>query len=84
LSDFHRKHYKAIAKIISKVENTTIRTMLAENFAILFSEDNELFNRERFLKACGIEPTRPITDKEKQSKTKQGDDASPIDFWIGG
>lgn len=63
---FTRQHYKAIAEII-RFEYTafdgtgeddyegklTIRN-ITNNLADYFADDNPLFNRQKFLKACGL------------------------------
>ena len=64
-----KKYYKAIAEIIKKnrvesydswLEYEEQRTrelginVIAEDLAQMFIEDNPHFDRERFLKACGI------------------------------
>ncbi len=60
-------HYKSIAKIIKQAARTdrdyepeiTIgennrRMWLIENLANYFEQDNTLFNRDNFVKACGL------------------------------
>lgn len=46
-----RKDYVRIAAII-KARGSDVD--LANDFADLFEEDNERFDRERFLTACGV------------------------------
>jgi hypothetical protein len=55
-----RKHYQQIADMIRQTytlndghEAGTI-AHIAEQFAIIAKRDNQAFNRDRFLEACGI------------------------------
>lgn len=66
-SKYQKRHYEDVARIMSgatyimdqcdrpdcgcKVETPAI----IKDFATLFAADNPLFNRDRFLKACGLE-----------------------------
>lgn len=59
---FTKQHYKAIAKIVK--DNTTIDSrneyvmnvdFLMNDLADYFVKDNKLFDREKFLTACGFE-----------------------------
>ena len=60
-----KKHYEAIAAILKKYYtcDTTQRNQLAQqgflelssDIADYFTTDNKLFNREKFLSACGVE-----------------------------
>jgi hypothetical protein len=66
---FTKQHYKAIAEIINnrKVTNDNYccgceldgaektRLHIVNQLAGYFAQDNELFDREKFLKACGLE-----------------------------
>lgn len=47
-----RKHFKAIAEIISSQPDVSIT--LAEELASYFKSDNPNFDRDRFLTACGF------------------------------
>ncbi len=59
---FTKQHYNAIAKIVK--ENTIVigttgqgeihKRDFIEYLANYFEQDNALFDRERFLKACGL------------------------------
>ena len=53
----HRKHYRKIASIIkdSKCENYNTRInkyTLIEDLCIMFKEDNNNFDKQRFIEAC--------------------------------
>jgi hypothetical protein len=49
-----KKHYAAIAAIIAQSEETTDPVyFIARQLSVLFASDNERFDRERFLAACG-------------------------------
>lgn len=52
-----KKHYEAIACEISFLfgRNRTCAEIIAHRLADYFQQDNPRFDRERFLKACGIE-----------------------------
>ena len=60
-----RKHYKAIAEIINRTENESVsigvtypkidKRELVFEFADYFEQDNPRFNRNRFMKACGLD-----------------------------
>lgn len=56
-----RKDYVAIADVFAKAADSTVRRTkrdvareLAEEVANVFAADNPAFDRERFLKACGV------------------------------
>jgi hypothetical protein len=49
-----KKNYLAAAKIVLKTEKRS-RLAVAEAFVLLFSPDNQLFDTQRFLRACGID-----------------------------
>lgn len=53
-----RKDYVAVAKIIADNDSGmsiwTVRARIADALAEMFAADNPRFDRERFLKACGI------------------------------
>ena len=54
---FSTRHYEAIAAVIERelpMYYQSIRDV-AYRMADLFAGDNPRFNRERFLKACGIQ-----------------------------
>jgi hypothetical protein len=50
-----RKHFKAIAETISEIDNTYERENVALRFAKMLPQFNGLFDRQRFLEACGVE-----------------------------
>lgn len=58
---YTKRHYEDVAHIISRLQGRTLmepremRSPLAEQFAILFDADNPLFDRARFLAACGLD-----------------------------
>lgn len=47
----HRKDYVLNAAVIAQLEN---RQAVAEAFAAALAEQNANFNKELFLKACGV------------------------------
>jgi hypothetical protein len=57
-----KKHYIAIAREIAELlkdmegSNTAINAiaLLASRLACIFKDDNPAFDRERFLRACGV------------------------------
>lgn len=52
---FQRRHYEFIANAIRESKgNYYDRKNLAWYFAIALEKENERFNRELFLKACGV------------------------------
>uniref|UniRef100_A0A6M3KIX1 Uncharacterized protein n=1 Tax=viral metagenome TaxID=1070528 RepID=A0A6M3KIX1_9ZZZZ len=56
---FSKQHYKAIARIIAEENNPRLldegaRIYLCDELSILFQEDNPLFDKEKFSKACGL------------------------------
>ena len=63
MSIFARQHYQAIAEVFATKTADVYSTHseyiaacnLAEDFCDMFLLDNPNFNRERFLKACGME-----------------------------
>jgi hypothetical protein len=60
---FTRQHYKAIAAIINdngancgeKVSGRQVAKWISLALSDYFADDNERFNRQKFLDACGIE-----------------------------
>ena len=61
MSKFSKRHYILIAKIFNKYNllYNPIALEIVYSFVDLFLSDNDLFNKDRFLKACGI-----VIDKE--------------------
>ena len=61
MSIFTRRHYQAIAEVIADTKISHFNEGLfaiqevTEDFCDMFSRDNPNFNREKFLKACGME-----------------------------
>lgn len=65
MSIFERRHYQAIAEVIAETRRTFKAVhahnaldgaeCLARNMRVMFLLDNSNFNREKFLKACGME-----------------------------
>jgi len=53
MPSYKRKHFKDIAKIITKLP-VEQRKMIAIDFANLFSIENQNFNRNMFMKECGL------------------------------
>lgn len=52
---FQRRHYELIAKEVAELDATgPMRRKIAVRFSTLFTIDNPLFQRDRFLKACGV------------------------------
>ena len=63
-SKYQKRHYEDVARIIREAYEAADRSfltkaevvaLLAGTFAGTFAADNPLFDRERFLKACGLE-----------------------------
>ena len=56
---FTRLHYQTIAETLSRyrefAQNSYEVRGVIQELASMFSADNPNFNRERFLKACGME-----------------------------
>ncbi len=50
-----RKHFKAIAEIISNISDKHIRASTALDFVIFFKQENKRFQADKFLIACGLE-----------------------------
>ncbi len=62
---FTRQHYKAIAEIIAKrkpsftttredIGKMTVCRYITKDLADYFAADNEQFDRQKFLAACGL------------------------------
>ena len=56
-----RKHYREVAEIIRVAVNhaetydgTSTARMIADEMASMFKRDNGLFDRDRFMTACGF------------------------------
>ena len=63
-SKYQKRHYEDVARILSHARaheprfgtgQFTATGQAIVDFADLFAADNPLFDRERFLKACGLE-----------------------------
>jgi hypothetical protein len=53
-----RKHYIAIAKILKStdgIHDYACKAAIAKSMADYFESNNQNFDRERFLTACGVE-----------------------------
>lgn len=50
-----RQHFEWIAEIIKTAPPNMLREQWAEQFASAMLAINPRFNRERFLRACGVE-----------------------------
>lgn len=63
---FQRRHYEAVASIPAEAKSleersyisdpTDKRVWITQQLVLLFARDNPRFDRERFLRACGVEP----------------------------
>lgn len=51
-----RKHFKEMAEIILKIRDNSDRKRTAELMADFCAGQNPLFNRSKFLEACGVFP----------------------------
>ena len=52
-----RKHYIAVARIISKIDlPTRHRKQIVDGFVALFENDNPNFDQSRFRAACEFKP----------------------------
>ena len=52
---FQKRHYQALAKLIAEAKLPARHKLtLAKAHAKLFENDNPLFDRKRFLIACGV------------------------------
>ena len=49
-----KKHFERAAQIVKQTENRVVAGQIAEAYLRLFIGDNPLFDRGRFLKACGL------------------------------
>lgn len=49
-----RKHYIAIARIVSAQPDAVVRRDLAMQFADMLKADNHAFDHARFFKACNV------------------------------
>ena len=50
-----RKHFRLIAAIIAKIENTTERRVMAELNAVTCARANPRFDRAKFFAACNVQ-----------------------------
>ena len=72
---FERRHYKAIANVISQAasydgEATCQLDMVIQNFVDLFRADNPSFQPVRFRDACNGAPRYEITTAGKEALLK--------------
>lgn len=49
-----RKHFIAMAKEISQIENMAVRLQAAISFCKVAQASNPRFNQSKFLDACGV------------------------------
>lgn len=49
-----KRHFVAAAKQVKEIEDRQLAFVVAHNFAVLFSSFNPLFDRFRFMSACGL------------------------------
>jgi hypothetical protein len=56
---FERRHYEWLARWVNGLPEPA-RAQIGASLANGLSWDNKRFNRDRFLKACGIEPRVPV------------------------
>jgi len=58
---FTKRHYIAIAKIVSSLsrDGRIDTSQLILRLSVLFREDNPLFNRDKFTRACMEESNGP-------------------------
>ena len=49
-----RKHFKALAEAIAKIQDDAQRAELAESVADVCKADNPNFKRDLFYRACGV------------------------------
>lgn len=49
-----RKHFVAIAKEFSRIEDLSARRIAAEAFANVAVQENSAFKRQLFFTACGL------------------------------
>jgi hypothetical protein len=40
--------------MVARIQEATVKS-IAQDLAVQFAEDNPMFSRERFLKACGVQ-----------------------------
>lgn len=50
-----RRHFELIAEVIAKELDGEVHRLCAQAFAQDLKATNAQFNRERFLRACGVE-----------------------------
>lgn len=51
---FTRKHFQAIAEIVSNIKSDKERKQVAEAHASSFAKENPRFDRNKFLTACKV------------------------------
>ena len=54
MSTFQKRHYEMIAGLIKSTFIPAWKAELVESFCKMFKDDNRLFNRTKFLIACGV------------------------------
>jgi len=51
---FQRRHYVLLADILASVDDEKVRRNIANKLNVMFSEDNELYRPNMFLKRCNL------------------------------
>ena len=54
MQTFHRKHYREIAKIVSRISSLQDRLDTSLRLTLMFQEDNTAFDESKFREACCI------------------------------
>ena len=54
VSTMSRKHFQALASAIAQIHDPVLRRAAAERIADVCRQFNGRFDRERFLRACGV------------------------------
>tara|TARA_Y100000310_G_scaffold341582_2_gene441201 strand:+ start:1138 stop:1305 length:168 start_codon:yes stop_codon:yes gene_type:complete len=49
-----RKHFKAIAEVVSQIKDLEQRRATALDFVIVLRRENNNFKNQTFLEACGV------------------------------
>ena len=70
MSKFTRRHYEDIASLIRNLD-VLARDTHIQKYVAMFSKDNPLFDRERFLNAC-VPPVIEVTTAGKRALLNGG------------
>ena len=54
MATFHRKQYRKIAKIVSRISSLQDRLDTFLRMTLMFQEDNPAFDKEKFREACCV------------------------------